>query len=305
MCADKACVVIPVYHPDSKFIELLDSLRKQNISDRISILIIDSGSDGAYRQQLTGLNAVVQEIDSSEFNHGGTRQQAMDACKTELCVYLTQDAILADNKAIENILQVFSDEQVGCAYGRQLPHRGAGPFARFARSFNYGTDSYKRELKDKERYGIKTAFLSDYFSAYRCSAVRAVGGFPKNVIHGEDMYLAARMLLQGWAVAYCAEAKAYHSHDYTIWQEFCRCFDTGVFQSRENWLGSSFGKAEGEGIRFVKEEIAYLAHENPWLLLSLFIRDGMKFLGYKLGKQERYLPLWLKRHISANSAYWG
>lgn len=39
------------------------------------------------------------------------------------------------------------------------------------------------------------------------------------------------MVLAGWYNAYCAEAKVYHSHNYTILQEVRRYFDTGAFHA--------------------------------------------------------------------------
>ena len=83
---------------------------------------------------------------------------------------------------------------------------------------------------------MKTAFNSNSFAAYRRKALKDVGGFPINTILSEDMYVTAKMLLKNWSVAYCADAKVYHSHNYTIWQEFKRYFDIGVFHAKEAWI---------------------------------------------------------------------
>ncbi len=296
-------VIIPVYHPDGKLLQLLDSLKKQTVVP-LPILILDSGSTGSYREKLNGLDVKVQYIDCREFNHGGTRQKAMDSCNADIYVYMTQDAILADEYAIENLLQAFCDQKIGCAYGRQLPHHGAGAFARFARSFNYGDKSYVRELHDKKKYGIKTAFISNSFAAYRREAMKEIGGFATDLILSEDMYAAAKMLLAGWKVAYRADACVHHSHDYTVWQECSRYFDIGVFQKNEKWIRQIFGKAEGEGIKFIKEEFKYIFKINPLLLFEMIIRDSMKYVGYKLGYLENNLPLAVKKKISMNKRYW-
>lgn len=297
-------IIIPIYKPDNKFIELLKQIKKQVIKN-IPVLIIDSGSDERYLSEIKDMNCKVKKIDSKTFNHGGTRQMGADMFPNkDVYVYLTQDAILADEYAINNIIKVFDNKNVGCAYGRQLPHKGAGIFASHARLFNYGTESYIRTLEDSPKYGMKTAFISNSFAAYRRSALKDVGGFPSDTILSEDMYVAAKMLLKNWSVAYCADAKVYHSHDYTIWQEFKRYFDIGVFHARESWIRKRFGAAEGEGKKFVISEAKCLVKKNPLLLIEMVVRDGMKFLGYRLGLNEKSLSKDFKRKISMGRGFW-
>lgn len=297
-------IIIPVYKPDNKLLELLRQIKRQTIKD-ISLLIIDSGSNDEYKDEIKNMNCLVKKIDPRTFNHGGTRQMGADMFPNkDVYIYLTQDAILADEYAINNIIEVFNNDNVGCAYGRQLPHKGASIFATHARLFNYKNKSYIYSIKDKEKYGMKTVFNSNSFAAYRGEALKDVGGFPTNTILSEDMYVTAKMLLRNWSVAYCAEAKVYHSHNYTIWQEFKRYFDIGVFHARESWIRKRFGAAEGEGKKFVISEAKCLVKKNPLLLVEMIARDGMKFLGYRLGLNEKFLSKDFKKKISMGRGFW-
>lgn len=297
-------LIIPIYKPDNKFLDLLRQIKKQTIKN-ISLLIIDSGSNDKYKNEIKDMNCLVKKIDDKTFNHGGTRQMGADMFPDkDIYIYLTQDAILADEYAINNIVKVFDNDNIGCAYGRQLPHKGATIFAIHARLFNYKNKSYIYTIKDKEKYGMKTAFNSNSFAAYRRKALKDVGGFPTDTILSEDMYVTAKMLLKNWSVAYCADAKVYHSHNYTIWQEFKRYFDIGVFHAREEWIREVFGKAEGEGINFVISEVKMLIKNNPLLLFDMFFRDAMKFLGYRLGIKEKYISVYIKQKISMNKKFW-
>ncbi len=212
----------------------------------------------------------------------------------DVYIFLTQDVVLADEFAIENLVKIFRNENIGCAYGRQLPHKNAGVFGSFARLFNYKNKSYIRSIEDKNKYGMKTVFISNSFAAYRYNALKEIGGFPDNTILSEDMYVAAKMLLCNWKIAYCADAKVYHSHDYSILQEFKRYFDIGVFHAREAWIREIFGTAEGEGKNFVKAEVRYLLNRNPVLIIPMIVRDGMKFIGYRLGLREKDLNISIK-----------
>lgn len=301
-----AMVIIPIYKPDQKFCKLLDMLKKQRNID-FDVYIIDSGSDRAdYESHLEGLDYQITKITPKIFNHGGTRRAAAQKyAMYPFLIYMTQDAVPADEFALSRLIEVFNDKDVGCAYGRQLPNHDASVLGAHARLFNYPAKSQVKSLSDAEKIGIKAAFISDTFAAYRTSALKEVDWFPENVILSEDTYVAAKMLMAGWKSVYCAEACVYHSHDYSIWQEFKRYFDTGVFHAREPWIRKQFGQAEGEGKRFVVSEIYYLLNHKPILLPSMVIRDGMKFLGYRLGIMETQIPKRLKRQFSMNKKYWG
>lgn len=303
---EKDCVIIvPIYHPDYKWNECLKMLKKQKMVS-FDLYIIDSGSAFAtYAEDLEGFSYTIVKIDSKNFNHGKTRGEAAKACKEySILVYMTQDAIPANEYAIYHLIKSFQNPNVGCAYGRQLPHKDAKVLAARARAFNYPEKSRVKSIEDKTELGIKVSFISDTFAAYRREALQQIGGFPENVILGEDTYVASKLILSGWSNAYCAEAKVYHSHNYTIMQEFRRYFDTGVFHAMEPWIRKSFGTAEGEGIRFVMAELRYLLKKYPYLLLTTILRDGGKLLGYKMGLSYKKLPNGLRKKCSMMSAFW-
>jgi rhamnosyltransferase len=240
-----------------------------------------------------------------EFNHGATRQLAVNILSdSDILIYLTQDAILTDFNALRNLTDRFKDESVGVAYGRQLPNKNAGYIGSHAREFNYVIKSELRSLSDASRLGIKTAFISNSFAAYRRTALMNVGGFPANTILSEDMYVAAKMLLAGWKISYCAEAQVWHSHDYSFVQEFNRYFDIGVFHARECWIREKFGGAEGEGEKFVISELRYLLKHAPILIPSAILRTLLKYAGYQLGLREKKLPIAIKKCLSMHKRFW-
>jgi rhamnosyltransferase len=130
-----------------------------------------------------------------------------------------------------------------------------------------------------------------------------VGYFPADVIFGEDMYAAARLLQKGYTIAYAADACVYHSHDYTIMQEFKRYFDMGVFHSREPWIINELGKAEGEGVNFVISELRYLLRHAFWRIPEALLRSVLKYAAFRLGLIEAHIPLGIKRKLSMNPGY--
>jgi rhamnosyltransferase len=269
-------------------------------------LVVDStSSDGTDFSALSARWHCLR-IAKADFNHGRTRTMALQHVPqgTEIVVFMTQDALLASPDALMRLLSAFADHTVACAYGRQLPHDDATPLAAHARTFNYPSASRSVSMIDKAQLGLKTCFLSNSFAAYRLADLLAVGGFPSDVILGEDMSVAARLLMVGKRLAYVAEACVQHSHNYTILQEFRRYFDTGVFHARSPWMLQAFGEAGGEGLRFVRSELKFLWRYAPGWIPGALARTLAKLLGYKLGRLESLLPLALKRWCSMHKGYW-
>jgi rhamnosyltransferase len=269
------------------------------------VLIVDSESTDGTVELARAAGFSLCSVPRAEFNHGSTRQMAAEMLPhAEILVYMTQDAVLAETKALASLVAAFDDPRIGAAYGRQLPRVGAEAIEAHARLYNYPACSSVRLLDSRDRLGIKTIFISNSFAAYRRSALMGVGGFPKHVIFGEDTLTAARLLLSGHAVAYAAEACAYHSHAYTWIQDFKRSFDIGVLHSQEPWLLAMFGGAHGEGKRFVLSELDYLRQKAPWQIPSALVRTGLKVAGYRLGRMEARLTPRVKRRLSMHPGFW-
>lgn len=270
------------------------------------MLIVDSGSSGDDVKKSEALGFEVIKIPKADFNHGGTRQKAIEHLQRscDIAIFLTQDAILSDPESFANLLKAFDDPDVAAAYGRQLPHKDAGQLGAHARLFNYGATPSLRSLASVSEQGFKTCFISNSFAAYRIKALQAVGGFPSDVILGEDTCVAAKLILNGQKIAYVADACVYHSHDYTILEEFRRYFDTGVFHAQQPWLIESFGGASGEGKRFVMSELRYLAKHAPYLIPAAVVRTFMKLLGYRLGRAYTRLPEDWRPLLSMHKGFW-
>jgi rhamnosyltransferase len=297
-------IVIPTFNAKQLWAPLRDGLRCQGIPAS-QVLIVDSSSDDGTRDLAAAEGFEVVRIERRDFNHGGTRQAALDFVPwASIVVYLTQDAVLATPDSIDQLLSAFEDESVAAAYGRQLPRPGAGPIEAHARLFNYPDQSDVRDFESRHTLGIKATFLSNSFSAYRVEALREVGGFPSDVIVSEDTLVTGKLLLADWRVAYVAEAQVYHSHALTIFEEFQRYFDIGVGHRRASWVRDCFGKPAGEGRRFVMSELAFLAPRYPHLIPVALLRTTSKALGYQLGLRESKLGKEWSKKLSHHKSFW-
>ncbi len=298
-------LIVPTLNAQLNFGEFLPAIMSQSARPK-RLIVIDSESDDMTVQLAAQVGAEVFSISRSDFNHGRTRMLGVRqvSCDCEVVVFLTQDAILADPSALAALLDPFNDPSVDVVYGRQLPRHDATPIEAFARNFNYPSISENKSRADIPRLGFKACFCSNSFAAYRISRLLAVGGFPDDVIFGEDAIAVARILLSGGVVRYEARACTYHSHAYSVVEEAKRYFDIGVMHERSNWIISEFGTATSAGMSFIKAEILWLIHNNPLYIPEMLLRTIAKYISYKLGRSERVLPRSLKRRISMHRSYW-
>lgn len=276
-------IIIPTYNAGPKFKNVLDMLKVQRGLNDDEILMVDSSSTDGTQELIKTYGYELIVIPKAEFGHGKTRKMAASrAGVVEIIIFMTQDALPYDRDTIANICAYFEkDYSLAAVYGRQVPYPDTDLFGTHARLFNYGEKSYIRCLEDKEKYGLKTVFFSDTFAAYKKSVMDELGGF-QNVHFGEDTCMVAKMLLAGYKIGYCADAKVYHSHTFSLMEEYKRCKEIGKFHREEAWLLDTFGKAEGAGLRFVRSQISYLQKEDKWHLIpELVVRNCIKYLGYK------------------------
>ena len=300
----RVAIIIPTFNASKHWEDLDAGLKRQGISCH-QILIVDSSSGDGTSTKAKDAGYSVLSIQPGDFNHGGTRQMAADFMSdSDFLVYLTQDAVLVDESAIERLVLPFTDEGVGATFGRQLPRLSAGPREAHARNFNYPDVSLVRDVSLKARLGFKTIFSSNSFAAYRKSALNSIGGFPENVIVSEETIVFARLTLAGWKTAYVADAKVRHSHNYSVGEEFQRYFDIGVLHSKEPWLLIEFGKVTGEGWRFVTSEIKALWPRYASMIPGTILRTFLKLVAYRLGRVSRRLGRWLPRRLSQQKQYW-
>lgn len=313
-------VVIPAFRPGEELAELVRRLKRQEYPvQRIFIINTESGvfpeevyagSDiltGTHRdaREPGGSQIRITNIQPEEFDHAGTRMMGAGMSGADLIVYMTQDAIPADEKMIGSFVSVFEEyEDIGIAYGRQLPREDCDILERYTRAFNYPEESRIQSKEDLGKLGIKTFFCSDVCAAYRRKYLLGTGGFTSPAVFNEDMIFAGQRILAGDRVAYAAQARVIHSHNYTGRQQFRRNFDLAVSQAQHPEVFGGISSEE-EGIRLVRKEAGALIREKRFFqVLRLVAQSGCKYFGFFLGKRYENLPEWLIMRCTANKNYW-
>ena len=297
-------VVIPAYRPGAEFRELLKRLSRQTRPVR-RIIVMNTRTETDVQALLADCpKAELHELDKSEFDHGGTRDAGARLSDADYLLFLTQDAIPADEYLVERLAAAFTEPRIRAAYARQLARPDCRELERFTRVFNYPEESRVKTAADLPELGIKTFFCSNVCALYERETYVNLGGFIKRTIFNEDMIYAGGLIKAGYAIAYAADARVIHSHNYTAMQQLHRNFDLGVSQADHPEV---FGRlhSEGEGIRLVKKTAKWLV-ENGYVLLlpQLVMASGSKYAGYWLGKHYKKLPEGLIRSLTMNPAYW-
>ena len=301
----KTDVIIPSYHPGEEFGRLLERLNAQKYP--INKIIIMNTEEEFWKKEWENKYPLVEvhHLSKEEFDHGATRRKGAELSDAEILVFMTQDALPADRNLIGNLVSALqNNENAGAAYARQLPKEDCRFLEKYTRSFNYPEKSCVKTEKDVETRGIKTYFCSNVCAAYEHSVYEKVGGFPEKAIFNEDMIYAGWMAKKGYAIVYAADARVYHSHNYTCMQQFHRNFDLGVSQAEHPEVFEGV-PSEGEGIRLVKKSMAYLVRTGHiWMIPGLFFQSAAKYAGYFLGKRYRKLPENLILACTMSPDYW-
>lgn len=297
-------VIIPTYKPDRSFSVLLKRLAGQNYPVS-NILIINTEEEYWDPELVSGIpQAEVFHITQDEFDHGATRNMGAGFSTSDYIVYMTQDAMPRDRKLIRNLLEPFRDPSVKVSYARQLPGKDCHIIEGYTRSYNYPKKSCVKSADDLGTLGIKAFFCSNVCACYDREYHREAGKFAEPCIFNEDMIFASSVLKDGYKIAYAADARVTHSHNYSNLQQFHRNFDNGVSQAMypEAFAGI---RSEGEGLRLVKNTASYLNDlGKSYMIPAFLIQTVCKYAGFRLGKMYRYLPDAFVYSCSLNKGFW-
>ncbi len=303
MALTKISVVIPTLNAGSQLEVLIKALREQERPPD-QILVIDSASTDQTREIARSLEVDLIKIERDNFDHGATRNLGAEKASGEVIIFMTQDAIPYDSTTFKKLIMPLQESEIVVSYARQIPEKNALPGEKFLRFANYPPASIVKGEDDVEALGIKTFQNSNVCAAYRRKEFEKLGSFPAPVVCNEDMMFAAKAILNGYKVAYCAEALVLHTHKLGIKQLFKRYFDIAASLDHEPRI-KNIGRAEEKGLEFIKQQLAYLKDQNSLNQIPRTLLETIaKYFGYKAGLNHNRIPKKLKKHFGANKLYW-
>ena len=298
-------VIIPVYRPGAEFYQLLEELSKQSYPIGKIILMNTGEAPWAKEVEKRYPLCEIHLLTKEEFDHGGTRHLGTTFSESEYLLFMTQDAMPANEVLVEKLVESFGqDSGIKAAYARQLPNAECREIEKYTRSFNYPETSMVKSLGDLDRLGIKTFFCSNVCAMYERETYEREGGFIRRTIFNEDMIYAGGLVKKGYKIAYVAEAEVIHSHNYNAMEQFHRNFDLAVSQVDHPEVFAGI-RSEKEGIRLVISTAKHLLKvKKPWLLFPLVTTSAGKILGYKFGQNYHRLSARFILKCTMNPSYW-
>lgn len=301
----KVDAVIPAYKPGHDLRELVEKLLDQTVRLGRIIIINTDREFFDEKEYLIAPAVEVVHITRHEFDHAGTRDMGLRMSDADYVLFMTMDAIPKDNYLVEKLLSGFRRaDNIAVSYARQLPKKDCNRIEQITREFNYPAQSRVQTSDDIKELGIKAYFCSDVCAMYDTSIYRSLGGFKAPAIFNEDMVYAAGALDAGYAVSYCADALVYHSHNYTGRQYYRRNFDLGVSQADHPEIFERFN-VKGTGMQLVRKSLAQICRRGtPADIIRLVYYSGMKYLGFRKGKNYHKLSLKSCLKHTLDKEYW-
>ena len=297
-------VIIPTYKPGRELKELLRRLEAQTLKPG-HILIMNT-DEKYWKSELIedSPTAEVFHVTKDQFDHAGTRDMGAGFSVADIIVFMTQDALPADEELLECLVRGFQSFDIVAVYARQLPKDDCKVVEKFTREFNYPPKSHVYSKADIAEHGVKAFFCSNVCAAYNHTYYEQAGGFKAPSIFNEDMIFGGKAIKDGKMIAYAADACVYHSHNYNCLEQFHRYFDNGVSQADHPEVFKGV-PSSGEGMKLVRATKDYLKKKGMKRKIpGLIVQSGFKFLGFRLGKMYKHMPRFLVRACSLNKTYW-
>ncbi|WP_039657090.1 glycosyltransferase family 2 protein [Clostridium tyrobutyricum] len=295
-------VICPLYNAEKYIVNLDKSIRMQKNVDIESICYVLTESKDKSEDILNDIGASYHIIKKDEFSHSLTRENQAMKSLGNIVVFITQDVIIEDNLWLYNLTRCIIDGNCEAAFSRQICKYSG--MERYIRLKNYPNKSRIVSKDDIHKLGLMTFFFSDASSAVNREIFKKLNGYDnKNLIISEDMYLAYKLIMNGYRIKYCADSVVIHSHKFTCKQLFNRYFDTGVFFTDNSYL-SNYGSSQS-GMSLAKSVFSNSIKTKDFsAMLNMFPNFASRFIGMQLGKRYKSLPKKLVKNSSLNKGYW-
>lgn len=278
-------LIIPTRNAENCIGKLLDAVQSQSLPPK-KILVVDSASEDRTVELCRSFGVEPLVIDSTSFDHGGTRDMAFRMTDTPYVIFMTQDALPERKDSMERLLCHFARRPcLAIIGGRQIAYPQASPQEKLVRAHNYPDQTRFWEESQCAALGVRAYLISDVFAAYRRDAYLAVGGFDHPLMTNEDMLITQKLLDAGYEAGYAGDACVYHSHDFTWHQQYHRNYIVGRTMVR---YASRFRNAQemGEGMALAMDVEKQLLRKGKLGACFAFAWDcSARLLGNRMGRR--------------------
>jgi rhamnosyltransferase len=312
-------VAVPVLNGGERFRELLKALAGQRNAAgvELEILIVDSGSTDGSVEAAREAGARVIEIDKSTFQHGRTRNMAVDEAKGDVVALLTDDAVPASDIWLDSIVEAFGQaDDVALVFGPQLPVPDHPHYVRRELRDHFLAWSNDEQMdlqrippgdEGKADYEARQGYYAFFADSNGALAKWAWADHPyEEVPYAEDQLIGRAMIEAGFAKVYHPGAAVVHSHDYGAIGSMKRYFDD------YRGVGEVFGYKSTVGLRSgIRTVLGLTRTDRAWLRAegadgrSLFVgtltsmrHHTLRVIAEWLAARADKMPDWLSGRLS-------
>lgn len=279
----KVDIICPLYNAETYIEALHNSLLKQKQVEINKFRYVLTESKDNTEEYLKNNNINYRKIKKQEFSHSLVREKEALESDADIVVFVTQDVVIEDELFLYNLVKDIDGENIVATYARQLTKYNN--LEKYTRESNYPDKDIIKSKEDIEKYGLKTFFFSDAASAINTEIFKKLNGYDnKNLPISEDMYIAYKIIMNGYKIKYCSEAIVYHSHNFTLKEIYDRYKLTGKFFKENSYL-DQYGTT-GSGANLAKYILKRIFQEKRFKLLFRYPFDmAARLIGMKVGKK--------------------
>lgn len=275
-------IICPLYNAEKDIENLHKSLLSQKEVDINKIRYVLTESKDNTEQKLKDLNLEYKKIKKEEFSHSLTREKEAFDSNADIIVFITQDVKIIRDDWLYNLTKDIINGEVAACYSRQICDNNT--IEKYTRECNYPKESKMVSKNDIEKLGLRTFFFSDASSAIKKDTFIKLNGYDrKKLIINEDMYIAYKLITNGYKIKYCADSEVIHSHIFTLKQYYDRYKDTGKFFKENSYLNNyKVNQAGGSMAKYVLKRA--IQDKNVGVLVRFIPNMTVRFVGMKVGK---------------------
>ena len=281
----KIDIICPLYNA-SKYINNLHKsfLMQENVDINNIRYVITKGSDDTEKIVKELDNCVYKVIESKDFSHSFTREQEAFESDADIVVFVTQDVIIKRKDWLFNLTKPIIEKECVASYSRQICTNNS--IEKYTRESNYPNKSKLVSKDDISKLGLKTFFFSDASSAIDRNIFVKLNGYDqKRFMMSEDMYIAYKIITNGYKIKYCADSVVEHSHIFTLKQYYERYKATGKFFKENDYLKNY--KVNAAGGNLAKYVLKRAWQDKNWNVLIKFIPNmAARYIGMKVGEHN-------------------
>lgn len=274
-------IICPLYNAEKYLVNLHNSFKMQeNVKVNSIRYVVTKGNDNT-EEIVKNLDCEYKVIEAKDFSHSITREKEAFDSKADIIAFVTQDVIIKRKDWLEKLIEPIKNNEADASYSRQICKDNS--MEKYTRESNYPEVSKIVSKDDINELGLKTFFFSDAASAIKRETFVALKGYDgKDLPTNEDMYIAYKLIMNGYKIKYCAESEVIHSHKFTLKQQYKRYYDIGKFFKDNSYLNEYKVNKAGGGLAFYIIKRA-IQEKNVKVILNWLPNMVVRFVGMKRG----------------------